>query len=67
MGEKAEVRMANKNIYNTSGGGSAAKVTPTNYVVGGIPASGEIDLTRKTNEEFPRYYRQAVPANEKKD
>ena len=59
--------MAMKSIYNTSGGGSAAKVTATKYVVGGIPASGEIDLTRKTNEEFPRYYRQGVPANEKED
>ena len=59
--------MATKNIYNTSGGGSAAKITPTNYVVGGTQASGEIDLTRKTNEEFPRYYRQGVPSNEKED
>jgi hypothetical protein len=59
--------MATKSIYNTSGGGSAAKITPTNYVVGGIPASGEIDLAKKTNEEFPRYYRQGVPANEKED
>lgn len=40
-----------KELFNNSGGGSAAKITPTNYVVGGIPASGEIDLTRKTNEE----------------
>jgi hypothetical protein len=68
MGEKAEVRkMATKSIYNTSGGGSAAKVTPTNYVVGGTHASGEIDLARKTNEEFPKYYRQGVPANKKED
>ena len=57
--------MANKSVYNTSGGGSAAKITPTNYVVGGTKASGEIDLTRKTNEEFPKYYRQGVSANEK--
>jgi hypothetical protein len=59
--------MATKSIYNTYGGGSAAKITPTNYVVGGTKASGEIDLARKTNEEFPRYYRQGVPANEKED
>jgi hypothetical protein len=54
-----------KDTFNNSGGGSAAKITPTKYVVGGIPASGEIDLTRKTNEEFPKYYRQGCPANEK--
>jgi hypothetical protein len=58
--------MAN-DTYNNSGGGSAAKITPTKYVVGGIPSSGEIDLTRKTNEERPKYFRQAVPANEKED
>ena len=51
--------------YNNSGGGSAAKITPTNYVVGGIPASGEIDLARKTNEEFPRYWRETNRVNEK--
>ena len=46
-----------KDTYNNSGGGSAAKITPTKYVVGGIQQSGEIDLARKTNEEFPRYWR----------
>ena len=58
-----------QDLFNTSGGGSAAKITPTKYVVGGIPASGEIDLTKKTNEEFPRYFRQGVPVdkNEKED
>ena len=56
--------MAN-NEYNNSGGGSAAKITPTDYVVGGIPASGEIDLSRKTNEEFPRYWRETIRVNEK--
>ena len=55
--------MAN-DTYN-SGGGSAAKITPTDYVVGGIPASGEIDLSRKTNEEFPRYWRETIRVNEK--
>ena len=54
-----------KETYNTSGGGSAAKITPTKYVVGRIQQSGEIDLTRNTNEEHPRYFRQGVPANEK--
>lgn len=54
-----------KEIFNNSGGGSAAKITSTKYVVGSIPASGEIDLTRKTNEEFPRYWRQGNRADEK--
>ena len=54
-----------KEPYNNSGGGSAAKITPTKYVVGGIQQSGEIDLSRQTNEEFPRYFRQGVPVNEK--
>ena len=54
-----------KEAYNNSGGGSAAKITGTKYVVGGIQQSGEIDLTKKTNEEFPRYFRQGVPANDK--
>jgi hypothetical protein len=53
------------NEYNNSGGGSAAKITPTNYVVGGIKVSGEIDLARKTNEEFPRYWRETNRVNEK--
>jgi hypothetical protein len=51
--------------FNNSGGGSAAKITPTKYVVGGIPACGEIDLNRKTNEEFPRYWRETIRVNEK--
>ena len=59
--------MATKSIYNTSGGGSAAKITPTNYVVGGTKASGEIDLARKTNEEFPRYWRETNRVYEKDD
>ena len=42
-----------KEAYNNSGGGSAAKITGTKYVVGGIQQSGEIDLTKKTNEEIP--------------
>ena len=54
-----------KDTYNNSGGGSAAKITPTKYVVGGIPVSGEIDLTRKTNEEFPRYWRETNRVYEK--
>ena len=56
-----------KDTYNNSGGGSAAKITSTKYVVGGIPASGEIDLARKTNEEFPKYYRQGIRVNEKEE
>lgn len=56
-----------KETYNNSGGGSAAKITSTKYVVGGIPASGEIDLARKTNEEFPKYYRQGIRVNEKEE
>lgn len=55
--------MANDS-YN-SGGGSAAKITPTKYVVGGIQQSGEIDLARKTNEEFPRYWRETNRVYEK--
>ena len=54
-----------KDTYNNSGGGSAAKITPTKYVVGGIQQSGEIDLTRKTNEEFPRYWRETNRVYEK--
>ena len=54
-----------KDTYNNSGGGSAAKITPTKYVVGGIQQSGEIDLARKTNEEFPRYWRETNRVNEK--
>jgi hypothetical protein len=54
-----------KDTFNNSGGGSASKITPTNYVVGGIPASGEIDLARKTNEEFPRYWRETNRVYEK--
>lgn len=53
------------NEYNNSGGGSAAKITPTKYVVGGIQQSGEIDLARKTNEEFPRYWRETNRVYEK--
>ena len=53
------------NEYNNSGGGSAAKITPTKYVVGGIQQSGEIDLARKTNEEFPRYWRETNLVYEK--
>ena len=53
------------NEYNNSGGGSAAKITSTKYVVGGIPASGEIYLTRQTNEEFPRYWRETNRVYEK--
>jgi len=56
--------MLNGGLYN-SGGGSAAKITPTKYVAGGIPASGEIDLTRKTNEESPRYWRETNRVYEK--
>ena len=56
-----------KDTYNNSGGGSAAKITPTKYVVGGIQQSGEIDLTRKTNEEFPRYWRETNRVYEKDD
>lgn len=56
-----------KELFNNSGGGSAAKITPTNYVVGGIPVSGEIDLTKKTNEETPRYWRQGIRADEKEE
>jgi hypothetical protein len=55
--------MANDS-YN-SGGGSAAKITPTKYVVGGIQQSGEIDLARKTNEKFPRYWRETNRVYEK--
>jgi hypothetical protein len=58
--------MAN-NEYNNSGGGSAAKITPTKYVVGGIQQSGEIDLKRKTNEEFPRYWRETNRVYEKEE
>ena len=54
-----------KDTYNNSGGGSAAKITPTKYVVGGIQQSGEIDLKRKTNEEFPRYWRETNRVYEK--
>jgi hypothetical protein len=54
-----------KDTYNNSGGGSAAKITPTKYVVGGIQQSGEIDLARKTNEEFPRYWRETNRVYEK--
>ena len=54
-----------KDTYNNSGGGSAAKITPTKYVVGGIPVSGEIDLARKTNEKFPRYWRETNRVYEK--
>ena len=54
-----------KDTFNNSGGGSASKITPTNYVVGGIPASGEIDLARKTNEKFPRYWRETNRVYEK--
>ena len=53
------------NEYNNSGGGSAAKITPTKYVVGGIQQSGEIDLARKTNEKFPRYWRETNRVYEK--
>ena len=53
------------NEYNNSGGGSAAKITPTKYVVGCIQQSGEIDLARKTNEEFPRYWRETNRVYEK--
>jgi hypothetical protein len=53
------------NEYNNSGGGSAAKITPTKYVVGGIKVSGEIDLARKTNEEFTRYWRETNRVYEK--
>jgi hypothetical protein len=53
------------NEYNNSGGGSAAKITATKYVVGGIPSSGPIDLTKKTNEEFPRYWRETNRVYEK--
>jgi hypothetical protein len=56
-----------RDAFNNDGGGSAAKITPTKYVVGGIPASGEIDLTRGTNEEFPKYFRQGFPANDKEE
>ena len=54
-----------KDTFNNSGGGSASKITPTKYVVGGIPVSGEIDLARKTNEEFPRYWRETNRVYEK--
>jgi hypothetical protein len=54
-----------KDTFNNSGGGSAAKITPTKYVVGGIKVSGEIDLARKTNEKFPRYWRETNRVNEK--
>ena len=54
-----------KDTFNNSGGGSASKITPTNYVVGGIPASGEIDLARKTNEKSPRYWRETNRVYEK--
>ena len=56
-----------KDTYNNSGGGSAAKITPTKYVVGGIKVSGEIDLARKTNEEFPRYWRETNRVYEKEE
>ena len=56
-----------KDTYNNSGGGSAAKITPTKYVVGGIKVSGEIDLSRKTNEEFPRYWRETIRVYEKEE
>ena len=54
-----------KDTFNNSGGGSASKITPTNYVVGGIQQSGEIDLARKTNEKFPRYWRETNRVYEK--
>jgi hypothetical protein len=58
--------MANSE-YNNSGGGSAAKITATKYVVGGIKVSGQIDLARKTNEEFPRYWRETNRVYEKEE
>jgi hypothetical protein len=56
-----------KDTYNNSGGGSAAKITSTKYVVGGIQQSGEIYLSRKTNEESPRYWRETNRVNEKEE